>query len=65
MAGFQVLRLWDEIDILTESLDALMALAAKGSLRPRIGARFPFAQAGAAQQLLHSGTTTGKVVLII
>ncbi len=65
VGGFQVLRLWDEVQILEESMKELMALATRGALRPKIGARFPFAQAAAAQQLLHSGTTTGKVVLVV
>ncbi|HZU98772.1 MAG TPA: zinc-binding dehydrogenase [Planctomycetota bacterium] len=64
VAGFQVLRLWDEVAVLDAAMKDLLALAGRGALRPRIGARFPFARAAEAMQLLHSGTTTGKVVLV-
>jgi NADPH2:quinone reductase len=37
---------------------------AKGSLRLRIGARFPLAQAAEAHRLLESRATSGKVLLI-
>jgi NADPH:quinone reductase-like Zn-dependent oxidoreductase len=63
VSGFQVLRLWEEEAVLQDSMKDLLALAEKGALRPRVSRTFPLAQAAAAHQLLHSGTTTGKLIL--
>lgn len=42
----------------------LFAMLASGSLAVRVGARFPLAEAGAAQAALASRGTTGKVLLV-
>ena len=43
---------------------AVLGAVADGSLRVRIGARFPLAEAANAQRALESRSTTGKVLLI-
>ena len=43
----------------------VLGSVADGSLRVRIGARFPLAQAGDAQRALESRGTTGKVILAV
>jgi len=43
---------------------AVLGAVAAGELRVRIGARYPLAEAGAAQRALEGRETTGKVVLI-
>lgn len=44
--------------------DEIFAAAADGSLKVRIGARYPLAEAGQAHRDLEGRRTTGKVVLI-
>lgn len=47
-----------------ETLEAVLALAAKGVLRPQVGKVFPLAAAAAAHRLVESGAhTRGRVVL--
>jgi NADPH2:quinone reductase len=43
--------------------DAVLGAIAKGTLRIRIGARFPLAEAAAAHRALESRATSGKVLL--
>jgi NADPH2:quinone reductase len=43
---------------------AVLSAIADGSLRVRVGARFPLAEAAAAQRALESRATSGKVLLI-
>jgi NADPH:quinone reductase-like Zn-dependent oxidoreductase len=63
VAGFQVLRLWERLDILEPAMRRLLELAAAGTVRPTVAETFPLEKAGLAQQRLHSGETTGKLVL--
>ena len=44
--------------------DELFQAVANGTLRARIGARFPLAEARAAHQALEGRLTTGKVLLV-
>jgi NADPH:quinone reductase-like Zn-dependent oxidoreductase len=48
-----------------DSLRALAVLADQGKYSPRVTKTFPLAEAGAAQQLLRSSDTMGKIVLSI
>ncbi len=63
VGGFQVLLLWDRLDLLGDAMARLLALARDGAIRPTVSATFPLERAGLAQQLLHAGKTTGKLVL--
>lgn len=47
-----------------QDLSALLTLLAEGSLKPLISERIPLEEAARAQQLLGSGTSSGKLVLI-
>jgi NADPH2:quinone reductase len=44
--------------------DEIFAAAANGSLKVRIGARYPLSQAGQAHRDLEGRKTTGKVLLV-
>lgn len=44
--------------------EAVLGAIAEGWLRVRIGARFPLAEAGAAQRALEGRATTGKLLLL-
>jgi NADPH:quinone reductase-like Zn-dependent oxidoreductase len=63
VGGFQVLLLWERLDLLQDAMRRILDLAAAGTVKPQVAARFPLERAGEAQVLLHSGKTTGKVVL--
>jgi len=45
-------------------LRALLGLAAEGTLQPRVGAMFPFAEAAAAHRAMEERKTIGKVLLV-
>jgi NADPH2:quinone reductase len=49
---------------LSERASAVLDGVARGSLRVRIGARFPLAEASAAHEALEGRRTTGKVLLL-
>ncbi|WP_338769721.1 medium chain dehydrogenase/reductase family protein [Nocardia vulneris] len=49
---------------ITEDLGAVFELAAQGTLRAQVAARFPLTEAARAMELAESGTVTGKVVLV-
>lgn len=63
VAGFNVLRLWDRLDLLGPHFDDCLALAARGALRPRLGEAAPYERAGELHARLQAGGTTGKLVL--
>jgi NADPH2:quinone reductase len=46
-----------------EDLGELLALLAKGRIRPRVAERLPLSRAAQAQEALASGSTIGKLVL--
>lgn len=48
---------------LQRSMTELFALAADGSLRPHISARFPLSQTAAALEMLRARRSTGKIVV--
>ncbi|NKF22621.1 quinone oxidoreductase family protein [Solimonas marina] len=49
--------------LIAPSWQALLALYARGALRPQIGHRYALAQAADAQALMESRRSTGKIVL--
>jgi NADPH:quinone reductase-like Zn-dependent oxidoreductase len=63
VSGLQLLRLWDDVEGLGAELDALLALHARGDLRPFVDRVVPLAQAAEAHRYLHSRRSRGKVLL--
>jgi NADPH:quinone reductase-like Zn-dependent oxidoreductase len=58
--GFNLIWLWEQPERLGPAYEIL---ARDIPAPPRIGRRFPFAQAPAALRFLQSGQSVGKVVL--
>jgi NADPH:quinone reductase-like Zn-dependent oxidoreductase len=58
--GFNLIWLWDRVDLLSAGLRALETFV---TAPPHIGRRFAFAEAPAAMRYLQSGESVGKVVL--
>jgi len=51
--------------ITAELAEQVWPLLDAGTIRPVITARFPLAEAGKAHELMESGTSTGKIALVI
>jgi len=64
VSGFNLIYMWERLDLFDETWSALMALAREDRVRPVIGATLPFEKVGEAQTLLQSRGSTGKVVLV-
>ncbi|NUQ77489.1 MAG: zinc-binding dehydrogenase [Polyangiaceae bacterium] len=64
VAGVNIGHLWDEIDLLTEEMAALMDLYKNGSIRPHIDCIVPFDKAADAHRRIQSRQNIGKVVLV-
>lgn len=60
--GFNLIWLWDKIDELGGILDEMLE---KQWESPHVSATFPFERLPEALSLLKSGTTTGKVVVVV
>jgi len=63
VAGFNVLRLWDHLDVLGELFDEALGLVADGKVRVLIGEAAPYTEVGRLHAALQSGRTTGKLIL--
>jgi NADPH:quinone reductase-like Zn-dependent oxidoreductase len=63
VAGFNLVHLFDRLELFEDSFRRLEELSTRGLVRPWIGAVFPFTEAPAAQELLQSRRSTGKVIL--
>jgi NADPH:quinone reductase len=63
VVGFWLMHLLDRRDMLEEPLRDLFARAARGELRPRIGAVYPLAEAARAHEDLEGRRTSGKLTL--
>jgi NADPH:quinone reductase-like Zn-dependent oxidoreductase len=61
--GLDVLRLWEEEEVLRGVLERLVDGVQDGSYRPVIDTTFPLEEAGAAHRYLHERKNIGKVVL--
>jgi synaptic vesicle membrane protein VAT-1 len=64
VAGVNMLRLWDEVDLLSQELDAVLALYRQGVVRPHLDTTFPFDRAAEAHRRLQSRQNVGKVLLV-
>lgn len=64
VSGVNIGHLWGERALLLEELQALVALWRAGSVRPRVDAVFPFAEAAAAHRRLTERRNVGKVILV-
>ena len=63
VAGFNVLLLWEEVDLLTGLLDRCLDLVAAGQLRVAVSEAAPYTEVGRLHEALQSGRTTGKLVI--
>jgi alcohol dehydrogenase len=63
VSGFNVLLLWDQMEILGGLLDRCLDWAEQGKLRPRVSQVRPYTEAGALHAAMQTGKTTGKLVL--
>jgi NADPH:quinone reductase-like Zn-dependent oxidoreductase len=64
IAGVNIGHLWGEIEMMSEELQALLALYQRGAIRPHVDSTFPFARAGEAHRHIQSRKNVGKVVLV-
>jgi NADPH:quinone reductase-like Zn-dependent oxidoreductase len=62
--GLNMLSLWQDRGTLSPWIEPLRALMDDGTIDPVIAATFPFAEAGAAQDMLTERRNVGKVVLV-
>ncbi len=63
VAGVNLGRLWDEVEMLRPQLEAILGHAAAGRIEPVIDRTFPLEQAGEAHRRLQSRQSVGKVLL--
>jgi NADPH:quinone reductase-like Zn-dependent oxidoreductase len=64
VAGVNMGHLWNEMDMLTAELKALLELHGKRAVRPHVDSVFRFEQAGEAHRRIQSRQNVGKVVLV-
>ena len=62
--GFNLVHLFHRVEWFREAMERLEDLAARGALRPVVGATFPFERVADAHLHLQSRRSTGKVVLV-
>jgi len=62
-AGFNLVHLFDRVELFEQSFLRLEELAASGRINPWIGAVFPYTQAAAAHERIQSRGSTGKLIL--
>ncbi|HKQ60625.1 MAG TPA: zinc-binding dehydrogenase [Candidatus Polarisedimenticolaceae bacterium] len=63
VCGVQLLLLWDERQRLAQELDALLASAARGAIRPPIDRIWPLGQVADAHRYMAARRTRGKILL--
>jgi NADPH:quinone reductase-like Zn-dependent oxidoreductase len=63
--AFNLSYLFDELSIFTEAMNDLLAALEQGTLRCPPLSEIPFDDAAEAHRRLHSGTTVGKVALVL
>lgn len=65
VVGFNLSYLFDEQGLLAEAMTRLLSELEHGVLRPLPVTEFPLADAAAAHEALQSGTTVGKLALVV
>ena len=63
VAGVNLGRLWDEVEMLRPQLEAIVAHAAAGRIEPRIDSVFSLEDAVSAHERLQSRGSMGKILL--
>jgi synaptic vesicle membrane protein VAT-1 len=63
VSGVNIGHLWDQMAVLCEELQALLALWDKGSIKPHIDRIYPFTEAAAAHRRILQRKNIGKVLL--
>ncbi len=63
VAGFNLVYLWDRVEIYANEIRALLALVQRGAIHPFLGKTFPFHAVSEAHALLQSRRSVGKLVL--
>ncbi|TVQ86438.1 MAG: zinc-binding dehydrogenase [Deltaproteobacteria bacterium] len=63
--AFNLSYLFDRTDLLAEGMADIMGLLAEGAIRPPPATEYAFADVAQAHRDIQSGTTTGKLVLVI
>lgn len=63
--AFNLSYLFDELPIFREALSELMTALERGELKLPSVTELPFDEVARAHELLHSGTTIGKVALVV
>jgi len=63
VAGVDLGRMWGAEQIVRPQIEALLAYARDGRIRPRVDRAFPVAEAAAAHRYIHQRRNIGKVVL--
>jgi NADPH:quinone reductase-like Zn-dependent oxidoreductase len=65
VAGVNLGHLWNEETIVRPQIEALLAYARAGRIRPRVDRTFPLAEAAQAHRYIHGRRNIGKVVLTL
>jgi NADPH:quinone reductase-like Zn-dependent oxidoreductase len=63
VSGVNIGRMWGQIAVLREELEAVLALWDQGAVRPHIDRTYPFAEAAAAHRRILQRQNVGKVLL--
>ena len=63
VAGVNLGHLWNSRELLDPQMEALLAYARDGKLKPRVDRAFPLSEAAAAHRYIHERRNVGKVVL--
>jgi len=63
VSGVNIGHLWDQMAVLREELQAVLALWDKGSIKPHIDRTYPFAEAAEAHRRILRRRNIGKVLL--
>ena len=65
LSAFNLYHLAERPDVMNEAMEALLALRAKGAIKPRVGLSLPLEKAGEAHRRMQERQTVGKVVLTV
>ena len=64
VTGVNMGHMFERADLVRPQLEALLAMYQAGTIKPHVDKSFPFAEAAAAHQYLHSRKAKGKIVLV-